>query len=194
MKQGWAAHYLLNGYGKENEMESGVSFKTIQESSVFKSQPIATTFDDLGMLLVFLDPRLLPVETVWNASVKSPLDEQLRTVRRASYLQQIGIVPKDIDLGQFVQNASFRGSSESMILFSLLLRGGIKLRDEAIASAVTSGMQATLRRGPSIVSGSFKHGVQELSPLPNPASDEKHRNRFSNLKIICSRKNWRRHP
>ena len=44
VKQGWAAHYLLNGYGKKNEMESGVCFKTTHESS---SVQVATHRDHL---------------------------------------------------------------------------------------------------------------------------------------------------
>jgi hypothetical protein len=180
LKLGWAAHYLLNGSGKENETASGVSFKTILESSVFKSQPIATAFDEIGIVLTCLDHRLLPVEPAWNSFVKPPLDEQLRTVRRASYLQQIGLVSNGIDVGSFVQNAYLRGSSESMILFSLLIRGAIKLRDEAIALAVTIGCkqfsymaQASSPDHSNIECGNCLH-YQALS-------DEKHRNRLLEL-------------
>jgi hypothetical protein len=178
LKQGWAAQYLLNGYGKENEMGSGVCFKTTLESSVFKSQPIATTFDDIGMVLIGLDQRLLLEETVWNSFVRSPLEQECRTVRRASYLRRIGLVPKGIDLGPFVQNASLRGSSESTILFSLLLRGGIKLRDELIALETSGSKQSSDVAQASFPSPSH---MERRNCHQNLLSEEEHRNRLLEL-------------
>jgi hypothetical protein len=162
MKQIWAARYLLDGDGKEDDIESAASFKTCVEK-----RPITTTFDDLGMLLTSLFPRLLLEETFWSSSVRSPLEEQLRTVMRTSYLQQIGIVPTDINLGRFVQNASLRGSSESTILIGLLLRRGMQVLDE-LNSMKTSSTDT-------------KQTIVEEEKTKNLQTEEKHRNRLLEL-------------
>lgn len=124
--QGCASHYLLNGEGTVNELFGQAFFKIAT-----RGVPITPATDEVGMLLSSLDPTFIPLETVGKAIIKQfPCDQSYAmTVMRATRLQELGHVPKNINLPLFVGNAMLRGSTDSVILLGLLL-GSIKLKTE----------------------------------------------------------------
>jgi len=86
-------------------------------------------FDDLGQMLVLIDPDRGPDEAVLAAIGRSsPMLETIGTVDRALYLQKIGLIPESVEIPAYVAYNKAKGIPESTIMNALLIRGGIELR------------------------------------------------------------------
>jgi len=113
-----AYEYLLNGKGTVAEFSKNLSLR----STVKLFSP------SLYLPKIEGDFGLFPRGTS-NPRVKSDPSEPCRTFLRASHFRELGIIPAEIDLPLFINTAYQNGSSQTEILLSLLLRGGIGLRD-----------------------------------------------------------------
>jgi hypothetical protein len=152
----WAAMYLLGGKGEENDLKKNLTFK-IFGIPMFPRLPPQQPLDEVGLLLRGLDPVVRAASEAVCMIVDSPQNDCHKTVDRALYLQRRGLIPQDVNVALFVLNAYERGSSSSAILFSLLLRGGMRLRDELtlskffsfVTERVHAAQHATSRTAPA---------------------------------------------
>src|SRR5208337_2837383 len=119
----WNAALLLYGTGHVFEvMTSCLSKKLGQELKM------PALMDDLGQMLVLIDPDRGPVEAVLAAIWNSPMLEAIVTVDRALCLQKIGLIPESVEIPTYVAYNKAKGIPESTIMNALLLRGGIELQ------------------------------------------------------------------
>src|SRR5208337_172470 len=133
IEQTFASQYLLNGTGTLKEFFHHGLVKIA--SSGVNVSPVT---DELGSLLCSFDETFLPGEIICNHIFNgSPLEASFaRSAARAARLQELGFIPKGIDILTFIANAIFRGSSEPVILVGLLLQGSIQLKEENEARQV----------------------------------------------------------
>jgi hypothetical protein len=149
ISQALASQYLLAGTGTIQEMFDRWVVK-IATSDVHAS-PVT---DELGRLLWSFDETFLPGEIFSKHFFNSsPLEaSQARLVTRATHLQQLGLIPKDIDVSTFIVNAIIAGSTEPAILVGLLLRGSIQLK----ADEITRRLGETVSQSLVLQTGSLK--------------------------------------
>jgi hypothetical protein len=123
-----AASYLLYGSGSVEELFQG-HFVDLVNRPFSCMSPVT---DDVGTLLIGFDPGFGECEIPWGSMLdRSPQGLAfVRTVKRVEHLQRLGYVPKAINPVFFVSNATYRGSSEPMILFDLVLRRCKELIEE----------------------------------------------------------------
>lgn len=155
-----AAHYLAKGEGKEYDLPGHLLFKLV--APMFP--PVYPRLDEEGLLLLHSELAAIPFEA---SLMDCPRDDALKTVGRAFCLQSRGLIPQNINVLMFVLNAYERGSSSSTILLSLVIRGGLKLRDELAMSEIFSRMKSIL---------AAKHPT---SPTPHTHCENCHR--YENL-------------
>ncbi len=132
-----AAQYLAKGEGKEYDLPGHLRFKLI--APMFPL--VYPRLDEEGLLLLHSNLAVIPFEA---SLMDWPRNDVLKTAGRALYLQSRGLIPQNINVPIFVLNAYERGSSSSAILISLLIRGGLKLRDELAVSEIFSRMKSIL--------------------------------------------------
>jgi DNA-binding HxlR family transcriptional regulator len=127
ISQACASQYLLHGTGTVKELFDHVFVKFAARE--IRVSPVT---DELGMLLGSLNETFLQGDIICNHLFNgSPLEvSYTRSLARATRLQQLGFIPKDIDLSTFIANAIIRGSTEPVILVGLLLQESLKLKAE----------------------------------------------------------------
>lgn len=126
VSQSCASQYLLEGTGTVREF-FGHGLVKIATRGV----NISSVIDELGMLFCSLDPMFIPMEILFGETIKQlPGASYAMVAARASRLQELGYVPKEINPLLFVCNAMLRRSTESAILLDLVLRGCIQLKAE----------------------------------------------------------------
>ncbi len=124
----FAAQYLLHGTGTVKEMILSPALVKIASRDVH----LSSKTDELGMLLGALDATILQGDIICNHIFNRSRHEAsfARSAARATRLQQLGLIPKDMDISTFVANALIHGSSEGAILMGLLVRGSLNLKAE----------------------------------------------------------------
>jgi hypothetical protein len=129
ISQTFASQYLLTGTGTVKEL-FGHGLVKIAARGV----NISPVTDEIGMLLGSFDETFLQDDIICKHLFNSSPFEAIytRSLARATRLQKLGFIQKDLDLPGFIANAIIRGSTESAILMSLLLRS-LKLKMEAEA-------------------------------------------------------------
>ena len=129
-----AASYLITGKGYESDLLNVPLFRNLVGKT---SSPL----DEIGLFLSNLDFQILIEEHVFTHGIFAK-DEQLKTIIRCIQLQRLGLIPNDIDLKTFVTVAFSMGASASSILIGLLIRGGIKLKNDLFETTIRSGIRA----------------------------------------------------
>jgi len=122
-----AASYMITAKGAPLDTFVGRMLKTIEGM-----MPISQ-MDETGQLLSSFDAQTLLGESA-IATGKFAEDEQLKTAYRCGCLQRLGLIPSEIDIPTYLQTAFELGASAPTILLGLLIRGGIRLRDELISA------------------------------------------------------------
>jgi len=123
------ASYLLAGYGNESDVFKGPLLKHLFGE-------MSSPFDEIGLLLSDLNPQILVGEGIFAN------DEHLITLLRCTQLQNLGLIPQDIDLTTFIPVAFGMGAPSSSIIISLLVRGGIKQRNELNITKISSAIES----------------------------------------------------
>ena len=119
--QGVACSYLQHGVGKPTDCLTNVYLRS-------KKSGVSSRTDELGALLCSFDPGFVGCEIV--SKLFLPNDEAMRTNLVAKRLQEKGLIPQNINLDNFIINASRNGSSRQVILISLLIRRVIELQKQ----------------------------------------------------------------
>jgi len=129
IEQSVASQYLLHGTGTVKELLNHGLVKIAT-----RGVNISPVTDEIGMLLGSFDETFLQDDIICKHLFNSSPFEAIytRSLARATRLQKLGFIQKDLDLPGFIANAIIRGSTESAILMSLLLRS-LKLKMEAEA-------------------------------------------------------------
>ena len=135
MQKQWAARYLLKEKGGVYDSAENTYFNRLVAP---KFQPVNTSLDEVDLLLLNFDLRVILTETLTGIR-----DETGKTALRVRCLQDKGLIPQDIDVPLFVVNAIQMGSSSQTILLALLLRGATKLRNELVALRESSPVNET---------------------------------------------------
>ena len=119
--QGVASSYLQHGVGKPTDCLSNVYLRS-------KKSGISSRTDELGALLCSFDQGFAGCELVSKLFLSN--DEAMRTNLEVKRLQELGLIPQNINLDNFIIIASRNGSSKEIILISLLLRRIIELQKQ----------------------------------------------------------------
>ncbi len=124
----WASYYLANGMGEEADLMETINFNEVAH----QFPPLYPSTDEMGRVLCHLDPAGQVLVEGIKMYMNLPQRDYRKTWLQARHLQLRGLIPREINVGLFVLNAYQRGSSDSAIISTLLLRGGFKLRSEVI--------------------------------------------------------------